>query len=92
MPAEPTVSPLIQMVPYVLIVFIFYFVFFKPQKEQQKKQKELLSNLKKNDKVVTAGGMHGTVVNVKEKSVIIRVDDNVKIEFDKESVSTVTKS
>ncbi len=92
MPAESTVSPLMQMVPYVLIVFIFYFVFFKPQKEQQKKQKDLISNLKKNDKVITAGGIHGTVVNVKEKSVIVRVDDNVKIELDKESVSTVTKS
>jgi len=92
MPVDQAANPLLQMVPYILIIGIFYFVFFKPQKDEQKKKKESLSKLKKNDKIVTAGGMHGTVVSVKDSTVVIRVDDNVKIEFDKESISTVVAS
>ena len=87
-------NPLGQLpiIPYIIIFLIFYFLVIKPQKEKQKQQKDLINNLKKNDEVVTAGGIHGTVVLVKDKSVVIRVDDNVKIEFDKESVSSVQKS
>ncbi len=50
------------------------------------------TNLKKNEQVVTSGGIHGTIALVKEKTVVLRVDDNVKIEFDKESIATVIKS
>jgi preprotein translocase subunit YajC len=54
-----------------------------PQRKQQKEHRNLLSNLKKNDEVVTASGIHGTIVNVKDTTVILRVDENVKIEVDK---------
>ncbi|MCA9398716.1 MAG: preprotein translocase subunit YajC [Candidatus Omnitrophica bacterium] len=77
------------IVPYLLIFLIFYFLIIKPQQKKQKEQKEMLQNLKKNQQVVTAGGIHGTIVSVKEKTVVVRVDDSVKIEFDKESVSAV---
>jgi len=50
----------------------------------------MLKNIKKNDEVVTVGGIHGTVVLVKDKTAVVRVDDNVKIEFDKESITRVT--
>lgn len=80
------------IIPYVLIIFIFYFLVIKPQKDKQKQHKDLIASLKRNDEVVTAGGVHATVVNVKEKTVILRVDDNVKIEVDKEAISTVSKS
>ena len=73
-------------------MFIFYFVVIKPQRKQQLEQEKTRKNLKKNDEVVTAGGIHGTVVNVKDKTVILRVDDNVKIEVDKEAINTVTKT
>jgi preprotein translocase subunit YajC len=49
----------------------------------------MLKNVKKNDEVVTAAGIHGTVVLVKDKTVVVRVDDNVKIEFDKESITKI---
>jgi preprotein translocase subunit YajC len=75
-----------------LVFLIFYFIVIKPQRQQQKKQTDLRKNLKKNDAVVTVAGIHGTVVNVKDKTVVIRVDDNVKIEFDKEAVTSVTKA
>ena len=84
-----TASPITSFIPLIIIFFIFYFLIIKPQKDKQNQHKELLKNIKKNDDVVTAGGIHGTVVNVKEKTFVIRVDDNVKIEIDKEAVSTV---
>ncbi len=84
-------SPFFQYIPFVLIFFIFYFLVFKPEKKKKKEREDMKSNLKKNDRVVTSGGIHGTVVSLKEKSVMVRVDDNVKLELDKESISTVIK-
>ena len=94
MPAEQAANPLIQLpiIPYILIFLIFYFLVIKPNKNKKKEQKNMINNLKKNDQIVTSGGIHGTVALVKEQSVVIRVDDNVKIEFDKESVSSVVKT
>ena len=79
------------IIPYLLIFLIIYFIVIKPQQTKQKEQKAMLDNLKKNDQVVTAGGVHGTIALVKDKTVLVRVDDNVKIEFDKESVSSLIK-
>ena len=88
---EATGNPLMStpIIPYLLIFLIFYFIVIKPQRTKQKEQKSMIENLKKNDEIVTTGGVHGTIVLVKDKTVVVRVDDNVKIEFDKESVSTV---
>ncbi len=74
---------------FLLIFIIFYFFIIKPQKDKQKQHKDMVENIKKNDEIITAGGLHGTVVNVKDKTIIARFDDNVKIELDKEAVSTV---
>jgi preprotein translocase subunit YajC len=77
---------------YLPFGLIFYFLIFVPQKKKQKELKAMLDNLKKNDEVVTSSGIHGTVVIVKEKTVVVRVDDNCRIEFDKEAVVNVTNS
>ena len=82
-------NPLTQMIPFAVVFLIFYFLVLKPEKDKQKQHKELTNNVKKNDQVVTAGGIHGTVVNVKPTTVIIRVDDNAKIEVDKEAITTI---
>ena len=74
---------------YVPIALIFYFLVIRPQRQQQKKIKEMLSNLKKNDEVVTTSGMHGTVAIVKDKTVVVRVDEGCRIEFDRESIALV---
>jgi preprotein translocase subunit YajC len=79
------------LVPAILIFIIFHFLVFRPQKKEQQKKLEMKKNLKKNDKIVTAGGIHATIVHVKEKTVVARVDDNTKIEFDKNSISEVMK-
>ena len=92
MSPEQTVSPFVQFVPGILIFAIFYFLLIKPQRDKQKEQQKLINELKKNDEVITTGGMHGTIVNVKDTTVMVRVDDNVKIEVDKEAITSVKKS
>jgi preprotein translocase subunit YajC len=76
----------------VCFFFIFYFLFLRPQNQQQKKIKEMLANLKKNDEVITTSGIHGTVAIVKEKTVVVRVDEGCRIEFDRESIASVTST
>lgn len=93
MPPNQTFNPLMQFViPYLIIIVIFYLLVFKPRRAQQDARKKLLSSFKKNDEVVTSGGIHGTIVNVKDTTVSIRIDDNVKMEIDKEAIVTITKS
>ena len=69
-----------QMLPmFVLIVVIFYFVIYRPQKQQREKHQALISQLKKGDKVVTSGGIWGTVTNVGKETVTLQVAENAKI-------------
>jgi len=92
MPPEQAVNPFIQLIPMMMIFLIFYFLLIKPQKDKQKELKKMIEALKKNDQVVTGSGIHGTVVNIKETTVILRIDDNAKMEVDKEAISAVKKS
>ncbi|OGX06258.1 MAG: preprotein translocase subunit YajC [Omnitrophica WOR_2 bacterium GWA2_47_8] len=92
MGTEPGVSSLLQFVPAILIFMVFYFLVIKPRNEKQGEQKKMLEGVKKNDQIVTSSGIHGTVVQVKEKTVLVRIDENVRIELDKEAIATITKS
>ncbi len=83
------INPILQLVPFLFIFVIFYFMLIMPQRKQQKEHRNLLANLKKNDEVVTASGIHGTIVNVKDTTVILRVDENVKIEMEKNSIAAL---
>ncbi len=82
-------SPLIMM---VAIFAIFYFLLIRPQKKAQDDHKKMVSQLNKNDEVVTTGGIHGTITNVKDNSVVLKIDDNVKIEVQKNAIGTLKKS
>lgn len=75
-------------IPIILIYIIFYFVLIRPQRKEQKEKKVMLSSLKKNDEIITSGGIHGTIVNVKEKTYMVRIDDNARIEINKNMVAT----
>jgi preprotein translocase subunit YajC len=88
MPQQSGLTQILFM--YVPIVLIFYFLIIRPQRQQQKKAKEMLDNLKKNDEVITSSGIHGTVVIVKEKTVVVRVDEGTRIEFLKDHIHQVT--
>ena len=92
MPQAQAVNPIVNLFPLVLIFIIFYFLIIRPQKSKEKEHGRLVSNLKKNDEVVTSSGIHGTVVNVKDKTVILRIDENVKLEIEKNCVACIKKS
>lgn len=78
----------------LLILGIFYFFIIRPQTKKQKERQKMLDALKKGDSVVTVGGVHGRVVNFKndEKIVILKVDDNVKLEVDRTAISSILGS
>ena len=84
-------NPLVNLVPIVLIFIIFYFLLIRPQKKVQDEHKKMLAALKKNDEVITSGGIHGTIANVKDASVTLKVDDNVKIEVQKSAVAIIKR-
>ena len=78
--APSIMEQLLQMLPMlVLIVVIFYFVIYRPQKQQRDKHKAMLSDLKKGDKVITTGGIWGTVTNIGKETVTLQVAENAKI-------------
>src|SRR3982750_3668583 len=78
-------------VPLIFIFVIMYFLMIRPQKKRQEKKQKLVSSLKSGDRVVTNGGIHGLIANVKETTVLLKVADNVKIEIDKSAVTNVMK-
>ncbi len=85
-------NPMMQFLPLLIIMFaIMYFLIIRPQKQKEKKRLALISNVRKQDKIVTTGGMHGVVTSVKENEVIVRIDDakDVKIKIDKSAITSV---
>jgi len=91
--AAPAGQPnlLVSMMPLVFIFVIFYFLLIRPQQKKQKDHEKLVAAVKTGDQVVTNAGIHGTVSNVKEKTVIIKIADNVKVEFDRAAIVVVEK-
>ena len=88
---QSSVANLFQLFPLALIFIIFYFLLIRPQKQKEKEHQKMLAGIDKNDEVVTSGGIHGTIVNVKEKTLILRIDENVKMEIEKNSVAYIKK-
>ena len=77
------------LVPLILMVVIMYFFMIRPQRKKQKETQKMIDALKKGDKVVTIGGIHGTVTLAKERTVVIKVDDSCKIEFNRSAIAGV---
>ncbi len=86
---SPQGSMLTSIAPLVVIFAIFYFLMIRPQQKQQKKQKEMLAGIRKGDKVVTRGGMIGTVYGVVDNVVTFEVAENVKIKFSRDAVAGI---
>jgi preprotein translocase subunit YajC len=77
------------LVTFGLIIVVFYFLVIRPQNKKKKDAAKMLESMKRGDRVVTIGGMHGYVDSVKDDAVVLKVDDNVKIRFSKSAVSQV---
>lgn len=84
-------SAILQLVlPFVLLIGVFYFMLLRPQQKQQKKIKEMLDNLKVGDRVKTIGGIYGRIVKIKDDIITIEVGpDKVNLVFDRRAISTV---
>ena len=87
--ARTTGSPLQALIPFILIFVIFYVLFIMPQRKKQKRHKEMVGQLKPGDKVVTSGGIYGTVMGVQNDRFELKVSSNVKIEVTKNSISAI---
>jgi len=74
---------------FVFIFAVFYLVLIRPQQKRQKKHRDMLSELKVNEGVITAGGIFGTITRIKDNSVWLKVADKVEIEVLKSSISTL---
>lgn len=88
-PAQGSGSMLMSVAPFILIFIIFYFFIIRPQNKKQKEVEKMIAALKKGDKVVTIGGIHGVVSSTKEHTVVVKVDDNAKIEFNRSAIASV---
>jgi preprotein translocase subunit YajC len=79
-------SPWLQLVPFVLVLAIFYFIILLPMKRKQQKVQEFLDALKVGDRVITTGGIHGTVTRLGEQSIQLQIADKVRIEVSKAAI------
>ena len=87
-------NPLGQMIAFMVMIFaIMYFLMIRPQQKRDRQRREMLAALSKGDKVITNGGIYGTIVGLNEKTVVLKVSDDplTKIEFARGSVSQVAK-
>jgi len=88
----PPLSIFSSMLPMILmIVAVFYFLVYRPQQKEQKKTREMINTMKKGNKVVTAGGIHGTVAGIKDDVILVKVYEDVKIEVSKSHITVVKK-
>lgn len=74
--------------PILLIVGIFYLLIYRPMRRRQKNLETMIRNLKNGDKVITSGGLHGTVAGIRESTVILKIADQVKVEVSKSAVAS----
>lgn len=88
--ANPTGQMISTLVTFGLVFVVFYFLIIRPQNKKQKDMQKMIAGVKKGDKIVTIGGIHGTVQAVKEGTVVVKVDDDCRIEFSKSAVATVS--
>ncbi|MGH7740700.1 MAG: preprotein translocase subunit YajC [Candidatus Eiseniibacteriota bacterium] len=88
-PANPMVAFVIQFAPILLIFAVMYLLLIRPQQQRAKQMDTLLKGIKKGDRVVTSGGIMGTVVGVDDTKAVLRIADDVKVEFTKSSIVQV---
>jgi preprotein translocase subunit YajC len=85
-------AALVSFMPIILIMVLFYFLMIYPQNKERKKKEELLNNIQRGDRVLTRGGIYGTVADIKENILIVKVNENNKIEVERSYIDTVIKN
>jgi preprotein translocase subunit YajC len=82
-------SPLLQVVPFILILGIFYFIILLPSKRKQQKVQEFLDNLKENDRVITTSGIYGQITRLNGDKVQLQIADKVRIEVSRAAIGGI---
>jgi preprotein translocase subunit YajC len=85
-PGQGAPSPWLQFIPFLLVLAIFYFVILMPMKKRQQKVQAFLSALKTNDRVITSGGIYGTITKLNEQSVQLQIANNVRVEVSRAAI------
>ncbi|MFB3902307.1 MAG: preprotein translocase subunit YajC [Acidobacteriota bacterium] len=80
---------ILSLMPILLIFVIFYLLIYRPMRKRQRLQEEMITKLKNGDKVITNGGIYGTVAGLKEHTLLLKVSDNVKIEVAKNAIASL---
>ena len=78
---------LLSFLPLILIILVFYLFFIRPQMKKSKEQKKFRENLKKGDKVITIGGLHGKIVEIDETTITLEVGNQVRLTFEKSAIA-----
>lgn len=77
------------LLPFLLIIAVFYFLILRPQQKRQKARQKLLDSVKKGDKVITSGGIHGTIEGLEDTTALVKIADNTKIKIDRNAITTI---
>ncbi len=85
--SEGPLSGVVSLLPFILIFVVFYFLLILPQQKKQKRQKEMLSKLKKGDKIITSSGMWGSITRLEKETATVQIDDNTKVKIQREYVA-----
>jgi len=80
-------NPIIGFLPIILIIVILYFLMILPQQRRQKKHNQMITELKKGDRIVISGGIYGIITNTKERTFMVKIAENTEIEIDKTSIA-----
>lgn len=96
-PAKPVpgagspASGIVSFAPFIAIMVLFYFLMIYPQSKEKKKREAMLGEIQRGDRVLTRGGIYGTVADIKEQVLILKISENSKVEVDRSYVETVQK-
>jgi preprotein translocase subunit YajC len=82
-------NPIVSFVPMIVVIGILYFLIIRPQQQQAKEHRKMVENLKSGDRVITQGGIHGTVATIKGDIVQVKIADNVRVDVSRSAISQV---
>lgn len=82
-------NPVMSLLPFVLMFAVLYLLILRPQIKKQKTTQRMIDELKKGDEIVTSGGIHGVIANMKDDTITVKIADNVKVELSRTAVSQV---
>jgi preprotein translocase subunit YajC len=82
-------NPIAQLLPFVLMFVVLYMLILRPQMKKQKNQQKMIDELEKGARIVTSGGIHGTITNLKDDVIVVKIADNVRVEMSRSAVSRI---